>query len=219
MTTQLRRGRPAGPGLPPAIRRLADRAAGGLPRAALDPRGVALAAVVEGFAAVVWFGWAQAGAGGWFSTLLLLGALVAFAVAVAGFLRAARARRSGSPLRNASLRRRYVTILSVEALALVLGLVVLALSRTLGWSPVWFGILFGLHAVPLGRVLGDPALEVAGLVVVAVSVVAFLVGLTGLVSVAALTGTGAGLTLLVAGIASVVPRSGSRSAGGRVTMS
>lgn len=213
MTIRFRRGRLAAPALPPAVGRLADRAAGGLPEAVEDPRGVALAAVVDGFAAVVWFGWAQVGAGGWFSTLLVLGALVAFAVAVAGFLRAARARRSGSPLRNPRIRRRYLTVLSIEAVVLVLGLLALALSRTLGWSPVWVGIVFGLHAIPMGRVLGDPALEVAGLAVVAVSVLSLLVGLTGLVSVATVTGTGAGMSLLLAGLASVLPTPGSRSSG------
>ncbi len=209
MTTRMRReGRP----LPVVVERLADRASAGVPDIGGDSRGAAMAATVEGFAAVVWFGWAQVSADGWLSTLLTLGGVAAFAVAIVGFVRAAQGRRSGSPLRIDWIRKRYVTVLAVEAVVLVLGLVLLALTRSLGWSPAWVGLVFGLHAVPLGRVLGDRMLEVVGLVVVAVSVVALLVAVTGGVGLATLTGTAGGICLLVAGLGSIFPRVRSRLA-------
>ena len=78
------------------VGRLVDAVGFGIPDTDGGARAHALAAVVAGFAAVVWFGWAQVSADPWLSTLLTFGSLAGFAVAIVGFVRAARAARARS---------------------------------------------------------------------------------------------------------------------------
>ncbi len=195
-------------GLPGTVDRLAGAVSGGVPDRNGGARGHALAAVVEGFAAVVWFGWAQVSADPWLSTLLTLGSLAGFALAVVGFVRAARAPHpeSALALREPGVRRRYLLVLAAESVAVVAGVLLLAVTGLLEWSPVWVCAALGVHLVPLARVLGDRLLVVAGALLVVVAVLALVLALAGLTAPATVAGAGAGLCLLLAGIASLFPR-------------
>lgn len=191
--------------LPGAVGRLAGLGSGGIPDSAGGAQGQALAAVVEGFAAVVWFGWAQVSANSWLSTLLTLGSVAGFVLAVVAFVRAARAARAGSALRERAVRRRYVAVLAVEAAVAVLGIFVLAVTGLLEWSPVWVCAVLGVHLVALARVLGDRLLVVVGALLVVVAFVALLLAVLGVTAPATVAGAGAGLCLLLAGTASLFP--------------
>lgn len=190
----------------PGFDRFAGVTAAGIPTVDEGPRGSALTAAVAGFAGVAWCGWAQVSADSWLSTLLTIGAVVGFVLAVLGFVRAANEPRSGTPLRTRRVRNRYLAVLTVEVVVGVAGLLGLALAGVLEWSPVWLCAVFGVHLGALARAVGSHLLIPAGAVLMMVALLSLVLSLTGLTAPATVAGAGAGLALLVTAVVALVAR-------------
>jgi hypothetical protein len=71
---------------------------------------------------------------------------------------------------------------------------------------VWICFGVGVHFFPLAGVLGNATLRPLGALLVAVSAAALIAGLTTAVAPSTVTGLGAGLCLLVFGIATLAHR-------------
>ena len=181
---------------------VAELGAFGLPMARGGERGWALAAVVEGFGAVVWSGWAQVGADPRLSTVLTLGGVTGFAVAVTGFVLAVRSVPSAEV--SAAVRTRYLLVLAAEAVALLVGVLVLAVAGVLRWAPVWVLVVFAAHVPAVARVVGNRLLSLVGPALVALAVPALAVSALGLMAPSTVTGSLAALCLLLAGVVSLV---------------
>lgn len=181
---------------------VAELGAFGLPMARGGARGWALAAVVEGFGAVVWSGWGQVGADPRLSTVLALGSLAGFALAVTGFVLAVRSEPSADV--SGSVRTRYLLVLVAEAVALLLGVLVLAVVGLLRWAPVWVLAVFAAHVPAVARVVGNRLLSLVGPALLAVALLALLVSVTGLLTPSTAAGSLAALCLFAAGVVSLV---------------
>jgi len=170
------------------------------PRTSVPNRRTAgIAAGIEGFFAFVWFGWGQAAAPPWLAVPLGVGSAAGALVALGGVVVAVRAHGQPTPLADQSVRRRYLIIASVEFGLLGVGAAVLGVSGDVEWIPVWVGLVVGAHFVPLARCLGMPSLVPLGLVILVISVLAFIVGRWSDVAPSTVTGQGIGLALFAGG--------------------
>lgn len=183
--------------------RVAELGAFGLPMAPGGDRGWALAAAVEGFGAVVWSGWAQVGADPWLSTVLSLGSLTGFVLAVTGFVLAVRATPSAPSLMSVRVRRRYLVVLVAEAVAVLVGVLLLAVTGRLRWTPVWVLVVFAAHLPAVARVVCNRLLALVGPALIGVALLALVVSAAGFTGPSTATGTLAGLCLLAAGATSL----------------
>lgn len=181
---------------------VAELGAFGLPMGRGGARGWAMAAVVEGFGAVVWSGWAQVGADPRLSTVLTLAGLAGFALAVTGFVLALRSDPSAEV--STSVRSRYLLVLVAESVALLVGVLVLAVVALLRWAPVWVLVVFAAHVPAVARVVGNRLLSLVGPALLAVSVLALVVSAAGLMAPSTVTGSLAALCLLAAGLVSLL---------------
>ncbi len=183
--------------------RVAELGAFGLPMAQGGDRGWALAAVVEGFGAVLWSGWAQVGADPRLSTVLSLGGLTGFVLAVTGFVLAVRSMPSAPSLVSVRVRNRYLVVLVAEAVAVLVGVLLLAVTGRLRWTPFWVLVVFAAHLPAVARVVGNRLLALAGPALTGVALLAVLASAVGVTGPATATGTLAGLCLLAAGATSL----------------
>jgi hypothetical protein len=162
-----------------------------------------IAALVEGFFAFVWFGWGQVAAASWLSVPLGIGSGAGALVALTGGAIAVHAKGQHTPMRDARIRRRYLTIVGVEFGLLGVGAVVLGATGNADWITVWICFGVGVHFIPLARVLGIHLLVPLGLAITAVSVTALLARLATSVAASTVTGPATGLCLLAAGLATL----------------
>lgn len=159
-----------------------------------------MAAMIEGFFAVMWFGWGQAAAPSWLSAPLGVGSAAAAVVAIAGLVLTVRSKGQHTAMRDAAVRRRYNIIVGVEFGGLAVGAALLSAVGLAEWVAVWVCAGVGVHFVPLSGVFRHLLLVPAGLLITAVAVAALIVGVSTSVAPSTVTGPGAGICLLVAGI-------------------
>jgi len=157
-----------------------------------------IAALIEGYFAAMWFGWAQADPPSWLVAPLTVASVLAVGLAVVGVVVTIRAHGQRTPLRNPAVRRTYLIIVGVEFATLGAGAGLLAATGLSRWICVWVCAGVGLHFLPLSRALGRLLLVPLGLLVTAVAIAALIVGLMTTVTPSTITGVGAGLCLLVA---------------------
>jgi hypothetical protein len=167
-----------------------------------------IAAVIEGYFAVAWFGWAMAAVGsGLLSHLLQVGLGLGVLTVIVGIVLAVRSRGQGTPMRDRAVRRRYGILVGLEFALLGAGAAALAISGLGKWIPVWICAGVGIHFIPLSRVLGERSLLIFGVLITAVAAAALVVGLTSAVAPSTITGTGAGLCLLVTAAITLILKS------------
>jgi hypothetical protein len=176
-----------------------DRVSGFFP--AGRSRGVTVA--VDGFFALVWFGWGQAAAPSWLVVPLAVGSGLAALLAVAGAVVTKRSAGRLPAMSDPVVRRRYGIIVGAEFGLLGAGAALLGVTGLYQWVAVWICFGVGVHFFPLGSALDNPSLRPLGAVLVAVAGAALIVGLTSAVAPSTVTGLGAGLCLLGFGIATL----------------
>ena len=161
-------------------------------------RGVTVA--VDGFFALAWFGWGQADPPATLVVPLAIGSGLAAVLTVAGVL---ASRRAGSlpAWSDPVVRRRYRIVVAWEFGLLGIGAAVLGLTGQAAWIPVWVCFGVGVHFFPLARALSNLSLRPLGVVLIDVALAALIVGLTTSIAPSAITGIGAGASLLAFGIA------------------
>ena len=164
-------------------------------------RGVTVA--VDGFFALVWFGWGQAAAPSWLVAPLAVGSGLAALLAVAGAVVTKRSAGRLPAMSDPVVRRRYSIIVGAEFGLLGAGAALLGVTGLYQWVAVWICFGVGVHFFPLASALGNRSLRPLGALLVAVAVAALIIGLTSTVAPSTVTGLGAGLCLLAFGIATL----------------
>jgi energy-coupling factor transporter ATP-binding protein EcfA2 len=167
-------------------------------------RGVTVA--VDGFFALMWFGWGQAAAPSWLVVPLAVGTGLAALLAAAGVMVARRSAGRLPAVNDPVVRRRYNVIVGLEFGLLVAGAAVLGVSGQYRWAPVWICFGVGVHFFPLASTLDNPSLRPLGMLLIAVAAAALMAGLASTVAPSTITGPGAGLCLLAFGLATLLTR-------------
>jgi len=161
-------------------------------------------AVVEGGFAAGWFGWGQAAAPPWLVVPLAVGSILSVLVAVAGIVVTARSRARWTAVSDRTVRRRFRIIVLVEFALAGIGAAVLAAAGRATWIPAWVCLVVGVHFFPLSRALGNRSLARAGALLTGIAAAALVVGMATRVAPSTVTGAGAGLCFLAAGLATLV---------------
>ena len=154
----------------------------------------AITAIILGFFASAWFGWAHAGVTSG-AGLLDVGSVLAVLIAVAALVTAFRVPRERAAMRDPAQGRRYGITVGIEFALIVLGAVVLGVSGAPRWVAVWVLAVVGVHFVPLARPLNNRALYPLGILTCLAALVALNVGLASTVEPASAAGIGGGIVL------------------------
>jgi hypothetical protein len=168
-------------------------------------------AVVEGGFAAGWFGWGQAAPPSWLVVPLGVGSCLGVMAALAGIVAAARPPTRTTAFSDRTVRRRFRIIVGVEFSLAGIGAAALAAAGQATWIPAWVCLVVGMHFLPLSRALGNRSLARAGALLTGVAAAALVVGMATRVAPSTVTGAGAGLCFLAAGLATLVV--GERHAG------
>jgi hypothetical protein len=165
-------------------------------------RDAAATALIFGFFASSWFGWAQEAPPARWRPGLLAGAVVALLTAVAGGLLTWRHWGGGTAFdRDTSIA--FGIVVGIEVALAGLGAAVLALRRRAALIPAWIALVVGLHFFPLAVLLEYPFLYVVAAVVTAGAVAAVPLARRRGVPVSAVTGAVTGAALLAAALVSL----------------
>jgi hypothetical protein len=157
----------------------------------------AMSALILGFFASCWFGWAQERPPPSWRAPLIAGACLSLAVAGAGAVLAWRAWSGPSALSAPGAMRQYGIAVGVEFALAAAGAAALSLRGLQAYVAPWICLVVGVHFWPLAPLLQDRGLIGLGAVLVVIAVVGLFAGrLTGLAP-SSVTGAGAGSALLV----------------------
>jgi hypothetical protein len=167
-------------------------------------RDAAMTALVFGFFASAWFGWAQESPPAAWRPWLGIGAGVSLAVAAVGGILAWQHWADGSALGEPGAMRSYGIIVGVEFTLAGLGAAALALRSRPELIAPWVCLVVGVHFIPLAGPLESPILYPLALVMVLVAVGAVPYARRRNLAPSAVTGAGAGAALLVCAVASLV---------------
>lgn len=162
---------------------------------AASRRTAATAAAVEGFFALAWFGWGQAGPPAWESVALGVGSGVSVVILVIAILSILASRDQPSPVSGPDEGKRFGILVGIEFGLAGLGAVALAVAGQVQFIAAWVCLVVGVHFFPLRRVF--PGIGMAGLAVAIsfVGVAAAVVGAATPVLPSSVTGLGAGACL------------------------
>jgi hypothetical protein len=163
----------------------------------VNARDNAMTALILGFFASSWFGWAQERPPAAWRTPLIVGALLSIVVAVAGAVLAWRNwSAAGSALSEPGAMRRYGIIVGVEFGVAAAGAAGIAVWGRSEYIAPWICLVVGVHFFPMAPVLKDPSLVALGVLLVAIAVAAVVVSRRTELAPSAVTGAGAGIALL-----------------------
>jgi hypothetical protein len=176
--------------------------------AAETGRGRGIGAAIVGFFAISWFAWGSAEPTSTALTALIrIGTAVGLLVICLGVTLAVRSPAGSSLMADPVARRRYGIIVGSEFALLGLGSAVMGVLGLAEWIPVWICFGVGVHFFPLAPVIADRGAVVLGALLIAVSGVALVVGLTTDVAPATVAGLGAGVCLLIWAVSALLDRS------------
>lgn len=158
-------------------------------------RTASTAAAVEGFFALAWFGWGQAGPPGWESVVLGIGSGVSVVILAVAILTILASRDERSPVSGPDEGKRFGILVGVEFGLAGAGAVVLALTGQPKFIAAWVCLVVGVHFFPLRKVF--PGIGMAGpaVAIAAVGVVAAAAGVADVTLPSSVTGLGAGVCL------------------------
>jgi hypothetical protein len=167
------------------------------------PRDLTVTAVILAIAGASWFGWGQAQPPAGWGLPLSIAMFAAVAVAIAAGITMNRFRHGATAMEHWRVRRAYGITVGVEAAAIGLGAVGLALAGRPAFTAPWILLVVGVHFVPLGRLFGSADLLWAGLVLSVVAIAGAVTGAVSTVAPSAVTGAFGGLVLVAAAAASL----------------
>jgi hypothetical protein len=162
----------------------------------MTARDNAVTAAILGFFASSWFGWAQDRPPASWRSPLIVGAVLSLGLAALGAFLAWRHWSTGSALGEAGAMRRYGIIVGVEFGIAAAGAAGIAAWGNAQYIAPWIGLVVGVHFLPMAPVLRNPSLIALGVLLVAVAVAAVLISRRTDLAPSALTGVGAGISLL-----------------------
>lgn len=159
-------------------------------------RDSAMSALILGFFASSWFGWAQERPPAAWRSPLIAGAVLSLAVAVVGAVVAWQNWSGDSALAEPGAMRRYGILVGVEFGVAAAGAAAIALLGRPEYLAPWICLVVGVHFWPMAPVLKSPSLIVLGALLSTVAVVAVVASRRSGLAPSALTGAGAGVALL-----------------------
>jgi hypothetical protein len=124
-------------------------------------RDTAATAVVFGFFAAAWFGWAQDKPPMTWKTVLIAGSVVSLLIAITGGLLVWRSWQDGTVF-DADTSRTFGIIVGIEFAAAGLGAGALAVARKADLIPAWVALVVGIHLIPVAWLLKYPLVYVVG---------------------------------------------------------
>src|SRR5262245_25845398 len=172
-----------------------------------------ITAVVEGFFAIVWFGWGQAHAPASLATWLYVGQALALVVAVTGAVVVLRSPKSTGAVGARESGARYGIVVGVEFTLAGLGAGLLGGFGQADYIPVWVCAVVGVHFFALVSLLRDRMLIWLGLLMCVVAMAALVGGVAHETAPSTVTGVGAGGLLLVFGSVALAGIPAGRRAG------
>lgn len=169
-------------------------------------------AFVLGVFAAAWFGWSHGGAPTQLGTYLTVAAMLSVIVAIVGGVLTLRHRSELTAARDKAASAQYGRRVGLTYLVIGVGVAVLVVTDQPKYVAPWVGFIVGAHFWILVDVLRDRLLVPLGIVVVAVSTAAVVVGLTTSVPPNVVAGTGIGIALLTSAATNLLARSSERAA-------
>lgn len=166
-------------------------------------RDAAATAVIFGFFASSWYGWAQEAPPQSWRTPLGIGSGLALLTAVAGGLLTWRHWSDGTVFDD-DTSRSFGIVVGIEFAAAAIGAGLLAVRRRAEYISVWIAFVVGVHLFPVAVLIGYPLIHVVAALITLVAIAAIPVARARSVSVSAVTGVGTGSVLLVAAMTSAV---------------
>lgn len=167
-------------------------------------RDSAMSALILGFFASAWFGWAQERPPDTWRIPLIVGSVVSVFIAITGGLLAWQHWSDSSALHDSGAMTRFIVIFWVEFVFSAIGAGLLAWSGKSAYMAVWICLVVGVHFLPLAPLFKDPWFVVLGIALILVAVIAILVVRRTSIAPSAITGVGAGVTLLVFAIGNAI---------------
>jgi hypothetical protein len=175
----------------------------------------AMTALIFGFFASMWFGWAQAAPNGSARELaerpppawrrwLTIAAVVSLAVGAAGGYLAWRHWGDGSALSEPGAMRRYGITVGIEFALAGVGAAILGVRKHPELIAPWICLVVGVHFAPLAPILKNPMLYALAALMSVVALVAVPLARRRDLAPSAVTGVGAGVSLLVFAIISLI---------------
>jgi hypothetical protein len=166
-------------------------------------RDAAATALIFGFFASVWFGWAQEKPPARLRPWLITGSVLALLTAVAGGLLMWRHWSDGTAFdRDTSIR--FGIVVGIEFALAGIGAAILAAGRRPELVPVWTALVVGVHLFPVAVLLDYPLIHVTAVLVTLAALAALPLARARRIAVSAATGLLAGCALLVSAWASLV---------------
>jgi hypothetical protein len=159
-------------------------------------RDAAMSALILGFFASSWFGWAQERLPSRWRLPLTVGAVLSLIVAVVGAVYAWRNWSGGSALSAPGAMRQYGIIVGVEFGVAAAGAAVIAFWGRGDYIAAWVCLVVGVHFWPMAPVLHSPSLVALGALLTVVAIAAVLVSRHTGAAPSAIAGAGAGAALL-----------------------
>jgi hypothetical protein len=166
-------------------------------------RDAAATALIFGFFASAWFGWAQDDPPPRWRPWLIGGSVAALATAAAGGILTWRHWSDGTAFdRDTSIR--FGIVVGIEFALAGIGAGILAARRRSDLTPVWIALVVGVHLFPVAVLLGYPLIHVVAALVTVAAVVAYPLARSRSIAPSAVVGVLTGGVLLLSALVSLV---------------
>ncbi|MEU5566860.1 MULTISPECIES: hypothetical protein [Micromonospora] len=166
-------------------------------------RDLAATAVIFGFFASSWFGWAQEAPPRRWRGFLAAGSITSILTAIAGGLLTWRHWNDGTAF-DEDTSRAFGIVVAIEFGAAALGSVLLAVRRRSDLISVWIAFVVGVHLFPVAALIGYPMIHVVAALITVASLVAIPIARARKLTVSAVVGAPTGLILLAGALFSVI---------------
>jgi hypothetical protein len=165
-------------------------------------RDAAATAVIFGFFASAWFGWAQEHPPRSWRPWLLTGSIVSLLTMTAGALLVWRHWSDGTAF-DEDTSKTFGIVVGIEVALAGAGAALLAAKRRKDAVPVWIALVVGVHLFAVAAIIGYPLIHVTGALVTLAALVAIPVARSRSLPVSAVNGAGAGVALLASALCSL----------------
>ncbi|WP_436532339.1 hypothetical protein [Actinoplanes sp. HUAS TT8] len=166
-------------------------------------RDLAMSAVIFGFFASSWFGWAQEAPPRRWRPWLIAGSVLSFVTLAAGIVLAVRHWNDGSAF-DGDTSRVFGIVVGIEFGAAGLGAILLAVRHRAELIPVWIAFVVGVHLFPVAVIMNYPLVHVTAALVTLASLAAIPLARSRHLTPSAAVGAPTGVILVATGLVSAV---------------
>ena len=155
-----------------------------------------MTALILGFFASTWFGWAQERPPRRWRPVLIFGSVASLTIAAIGGVGAWRNWSGDSALSDPDAMRTYLVILGVEFGVAGLGALVVVKRGLADYLAPWICFVVGVQFLPMAPVLENPGLFPFGTLLTVVAIATVPISRRSGLALSAVSGLGAGVSLL-----------------------